>query len=82
MTERILGHGCFSIHDGFLAPLQALVMYVALVQETEKYLKTQLTYAHGWPARLDADAPVMCPFSKPMPDDELWEIVRRWLDVG
>lgn len=53
MTERILVPGCFSIHDGFLAPTQALSMYVALTQETEKHLKTQLTYAHGWPARLD-----------------------------
>lgn len=53
MTERTLVPGCFSIHDGFLAPTQALAMYVALAQETEKHLKTQLTYAHGWPARLD-----------------------------
>jgi hypothetical protein len=34
MTERILVPGCFSIHDGFLAPTQALAMYVALTQET------------------------------------------------
>jgi len=29
------------------------------------------------------DSPAVCPFSKPMADDELWEIVRRCLeDVG
>lgn len=53
MTERILVPGCFSIHDDFLAPTQELVMNVALAEETKKHLKTQFTYAFGWPPRVD-----------------------------
>lgn len=53
MTERILVPGCFSIHDGFLAPTQELAMSVALAEETKKHLKSQFTYAFGWPPRID-----------------------------